>query len=345
MKAAVYEGPGRVAVREAPRPGLERGELLVRVHLCGVCGTDLKKIDHGLQPPPRIYGHEIAGTIAGTTAGEQEWQVGDRVVVHHHVPCRNCFYCARRLYAHCPGYLRTGVTAGYEPAGGGFAEYVRVMPWVRPGLVRIPPGTPDQAAAWMEPLNTVLKGVDTAAPQAGDTVLVMGQGPIGLLFTQVLLRRGCGVIAADLLEDRRLRAAGFGAAPLDPRAVSPADFCRAAAGGRGADLAVLAVPGEEAVQQAIQAVRPGGTVLLFAETRAGARLLLDPYEICGREKRILGSYSADIDLQPLAARMIFEGEIETASLVSHVLPLEQIGEALELARRPAPGTLKIMVAP
>src|SRR5688500_12164504 len=119
MKAAVYRGVDRVEIEEVPVPELGPGEMLVRVHTCGVCGTDLKKIHYGLVSPPRIFGHESAGTVAAVSPGEREWRAGDGVVVQHHVPCGDCFYCRRRLYASCPGYKRTGLTAGFEPAGGG----------------------------------------------------------------------------------------------------------------------------------------------------------------------------------------------------------------------------------
>src|SRR5438874_955450 len=123
MRAAVYRGKDTMCVEPIPVPKIGLGEALIRIDSCGVCGTDLKKIHHGLVPPPRVFGHEMAGTVAAVARGESEWRAGDRVVVHHHLPCRDCFYCARRLYAHCAGYRRTATTAGFEPAGGGFAEY------------------------------------------------------------------------------------------------------------------------------------------------------------------------------------------------------------------------------
>src|SRR5439155_11126418 len=163
MPAAVYRGGGRVVVETVPVPEIGPGEALVRVHACGVCGTDLKKIAHDLQLPPRIFGHEIAGTIAALGAEVTGWRLGDRVAVHHHIPCGDCFYCARRAYAHCPTYRRTGTTAGFEPAGGGFAGYIRVMDWiVRRGMVLIPDGVSDEAASMIEPLNTCMKGVQVA---------------------------------------------------------------------------------------------------------------------------------------------------------------------------------------
>src|ERR1700730_18102732 len=119
MRAAVYRGEGRVLVEEIGTPEIGPGELLIRVEACGVCHTDLKKVEHNLLAPPRVYGHETAGTVVRTGAGVTQYAPGDRVIVFHHIPCRECFYCKRMLYAQCAVYKRVGVTAGFEPAGGG----------------------------------------------------------------------------------------------------------------------------------------------------------------------------------------------------------------------------------
>ena len=135
MRAAVYRGIDDIRLETVPVPRIAADELLVKVAACGVCPTDIKKIHYGLQSPPRIYGHETAGTIVKAGRNVQGWRVGDRVALHHHVPCLTCHACRHRSFAQCPGYKRTGVTAGFEPAGGGFAEYVRVMAFALPGVV------------------------------------------------------------------------------------------------------------------------------------------------------------------------------------------------------------------
>jgi len=119
MRAAVYRGPNDLRLETVPVPALRPGELLVKVAVCGVCPTDIKKILHGSVPPPRIFGHETAGVIAKIGAGVNEFRAGDRVALHHHVPCLQCHFCRHRAFAQCPQYKRTGVTAGFEPAGGG----------------------------------------------------------------------------------------------------------------------------------------------------------------------------------------------------------------------------------
>src|SRR5437868_8929820 len=203
MHAAVYKGQSIVSVEEIPTPRIGPGEILVRVEACGICHTDLKKIEHDLLPAPRIYGHETAGVVAQIGEGVRNFSVGDRVVVFHHIPCMACFYCRRKVYAQCPTYKKVGVTAGFEPAGGGFAQYVRVMDWiVRGGVEKIPDGVPFERACFVEPVNTCLKAVVQCDPGPEDTVLVMGQGPIGLLFTMLLRRTGAKIFATDTLERR-----------------------------------------------------------------------------------------------------------------------------------------------
>src|SRR5512136_2831251 len=207
MRAAVYRGPSNISVETVPVPKIANGEILLRVHACGICGTDLKKIEYGLVPPPRIFGHEIAGTVVNTGSKVDRFKAGDRVTTHHHVPCRKCFYCRKKLFSQCEFYRRTGTTAGFEPAGGGFAEYVRVMDWiVEEGTVPIPDDVSFEEASFLEPLNTCLKALETAELVPGEVVLVVGQGPIGLLITQAARCNGCTVVGLDLMESR-LRAA------------------------------------------------------------------------------------------------------------------------------------------
>ena len=168
MRAAVYRGNSVVSVDTVDTPEIGPGEILIRVEACGVCHTDLKKIEYNLLAPPRIYGHETAGVVAKAGTDVTRFKPGDRVIVFHHIPCGQCFYCQRKLYAQCPVYKKVGVTAGFEPAGGGFSQYVRVMDWiVERGVEKIPDGVPFEVAAFVEPLNTCLKAVEQCDPQPG----------------------------------------------------------------------------------------------------------------------------------------------------------------------------------
>ena len=221
MHAAVYRGSSVVSVEEIPTPAIGPGEILIRVEACGICHTDLKKIEYNLLAPPRVYGHETAGVVAAVGSGVTKFRPGDRVVAFHHIPCRNCFYCQRKIYAQCPVYKKVGITAGFEPAGGGFAQYVRVMDWiVERGVEKIPDGISFERATLVEPLNTCLKAVVQCDPQPEDLVVVLGQGPIGLMFTMLAKRTGARWRPPTRFDARLALASACGAEfAWDPRKV------------------------------------------------------------------------------------------------------------------------------
>lgn len=353
MQAAVYRGSRKVQVEEVPVPRLLRGELLVRVAVCGVCGTDLKKIEYGLVDPPRIFGHETAGTVESVGEGVLQWKPGDRVAINHHVPCLkpDCFYCSRQVFAQCPVYKRTGITSGFEPAGGGYAKFVRVMDWcAESGTVQIPDENSFEEASFVEPLNTCLKGIKQARLRAGDTVFIVGQGPIGLLFTMLASSLGARVIVADLVPFRREEALRRGAViALDPADPDYSDALAAAAksfsSGRGADLSIVAVPATQVISKAVSVLRPGGQTLLFAQTRLNDPVEVDAGAICMLEKSIIGSYSSDVTIQQEAADLIFSRKIDVRGLITHRYPLERIEEAIKTASHPGERSLKVVVTP
>jgi L-iditol 2-dehydrogenase len=342
MQALVYRGVDDLRLETIPVPRIGSGELLVKVAVCGVCPTDIKKIKFGTVPPPRIFGHETAGTIVRIGARVRAFRVGERVALHHHVPCLKCHFCRHRAFAQCSQYKKTGITAGFEPAGGGYAEYVRVMPFVLPGVVKIPARNSYEEGAMLEPVNTVLKAVRRLSLLRRDWVLVVGQGPIGLMFTRLLKLHGQRVIATDLLETRVRLACRFGAdktfqgTELD-RAVEslPARD--------SIDAAIITAPSDEAVRSAQRVVRGGGAVMLFAHTRRESLTPIDLAQICVDEKDLLGSYSADFTLQNEVARLVFSRRLDVRSLITGRFALEQASAAIDLAASPTQSSLKIMV--
>lgn len=344
MRAAVYRENG-LSIEDVPIPELQPGEILVRVDVCGVCGTDVKKIQRGLLPGPRVFGHEIAGSVARVAPGVTGLAEGQRVVVHHHIPCGRCFYCERRAFAQCGHYKKNGTTAGFEPAGGGFAEYVRALPWiVERGTIRIPEGVTAEEASFIEPVNTCLKAVKKAGIAAGETVLVVGQGPIGLILAQLARWAGASVVASDTMVDRLEASRSLGVeVTLDAGVVDVPDEVRRLTGGRGADCTLLAAVGPVPLRQAVDATRPAGRIMVFAATSAGETAEVDLGALCSAEKEILTSYSASVDVQDLAAQLVFGREVRVRELVTHRLPLEQAAAAVELAARPAPGVLKVVL--
>ena len=346
MLAAVYYGQDDIRLETVPVPEIGRGEILVRVHTCGICGTDLKKIATGSHSAPRIFGHETAGMVVAVGEGVTKYSLGDRVMVFHHIPCGECYYCQHKTFAQCPVYKQVGVTACYEPSGGGFAEYVRVMDWiVERGVIRIPDGVSYEQASFIEPVNTCFKAIETLAPKPGETVLVMGQGPIGLILAFLAKRAGAQVITSDLFPQRLTISKRFGLNnTVDASAESTLDRVRAMTGNRGADAVILAVAGNSLIRPAVDAARPGGRVMLFAQT-VRSEVQIDPAAICVDEKTLLGSYSASVDLNEKVARFVLGRKMDLEGLYSHRFPLEQAVEALKLAAHPQPDTMKIAIQP
>jgi L-iditol 2-dehydrogenase len=340
MRAVVYRGVDDLRIETLPVPRIGPNEVLVRVAACGVCPTDIKKIQLGTVPPPRVFGHETAGTIARVGALVRGFRVGDRVAVHHHIPCLSCRACRHRAFAQCPQYKKTGTTAGFEPAGGGFAEYVRVKRFVLPGLVKIPAGNTFEEGAMLEPVNTVLKAVRRLTLLPRDRVLVIGQGPIGLLFTRLLSFGQVQVVATDLLSRRLELGRRYGAS----RVVQAGEKQAVTRLERGEfDAVIVTVASDEAVRLALCSVRGGGQALLFAHTARGIHTGVELSTICVNEKDLIGSYSTDFTLQREVARLVFSRRLDVRELISHRFPLEEAASAIDTASRPGESSLKVFV--
>ncbi|MGD1062205.1 MAG: zinc-dependent dehydrogenase [Terracidiphilus sp.] len=350
MRAVVYRGINDMRLETVSVPQIGPGELLIKIATCGVCGTDLKKIHMGSHSAPRIFGHEMAGVVAEIGAGVTQFAVGDRVMSFHHVPCGTCYYCRKNTPAQCPLYKKTGATAGFEPSGGGFAEYIRVMDFVvaKGGVVHIPDGVPFEQAAFVEPLMTVLKGTKLLNLAADDAVLVIGQGPIGLMHAALAARTGARVLTSDLFAERHAVAARFGLTnPIHADTENVVERVFAETEGRGADAVILAVGGNALIRTAMDAVRPGGKVMLFAQTQHG-EATFDPAAVCVDEKTLLGSYSSSFPILGEVTDLVFDGYrngFDLTQLISHRFPFEEAVAAIEIASHPQPGSMKIMMEP
>jgi L-iditol 2-dehydrogenase len=346
MQALVYRGVNDVRLETVPVPKIGKGELLVRIHTCGICGTDLKKIATGSHSAPRIFGHEMAGMVVAVGDGVSKWQPGDRVMVFHHIPCRECFYCRNKTFAQCETYKKVGCTAGFEASGGGFAEYIRVMDWIaEQGTVRIPEGVSYEQASFVEPVNTCLKGIENLNLHRGETVLVIGQGPIGIILGSLAKRAGATIVTTDLYPQRLTISKDLGLdIGIDGSRHDAGKVVREMTEGRGADAAILAVGGNKLIRTAMDAVRPGGRVLLFAQTARG-EATIDPAAVCVDEKTLLGSYSASVDLQEESVRFVMGKEMNLERLISHRYPLADSVKAVTLAANPQPDSMKIAIQP
>jgi L-iditol 2-dehydrogenase len=345
MRAGVYRDKGVVRVEEVPVPEVGGNEVLIRVAACGICGTDIKKIFQRYVEPPQILGHELAGTVVATGPGVTKFRPGDRVMSFHHIPCEKCFYCERRLFSQCKQYKTTGLTAGFTPNGGGFAEYVKAMPWVAErGVIALPDNVSFEEATFLEPINTILKAVQKARVTEGETVLLVGCGPIGLQLLMVSKLAGARIYSSDPMPERRAKSLALGAIEsFDPTNGKLVEEVKTRTEGRGADAVLVAVAHPAVVEEALAAARPGGRVLLFAANDPVTRIGFPASAVGIDEKEILGSYSAAVDIQEEAAALVLQKKLPVMEIVTHRFPLARIQEGLELAANPTSESLKVLI--
>lgn len=331
----MLRGTGELLSEEWPAPSITDGELLLRLRGCGLCGSDIAKVVAGGGPRPLVLGHEVVGEVVAAGAGAA-FAAGDRVVVAHHVPCGGCHYCARGSHSMCPAFK----TSNLDP--GGFAELIRVPPAnARHATFAIPPHVGDEAASFVEPLACCLRAVRRAGVRRGDTAVVVGLGSIGALFVQLLARLGAAVVGVDVLEARAALAGRLGAVAAGAPAEA-AGVTRALSDGRGADLVMVTGGGAEMLPWALQAVRDGGSIHYFAGG-PGAGLPLALRELYTRELTLMATYSSSPADLRAAFELIVAGNVVTAPLMSHRLPLDRLAEAVDLMRRRE--ALKVYVTP
>jgi L-iditol 2-dehydrogenase len=348
MKAQVFRGVNQLSYEEVPLPQVEPDEILVQVKVVGLCQSDIKKILYPLYEPPRIFGHETAGVVAAVGDGVKGWDVGQRVIVLHHIPCMHCDYCLNENFSMCDVYKNITTTAGFAPSGGGFAEYVKVPGHIvrNGGLMVIPDEITFEQASFVEPTNCCMKAVKKAQIQPGQTVLVTGAGPIGLMFIMLVHYLGARAIATDLLPNRIEKALQVGAAAaFDARDPDLTQKVQAVTNGMGADVSLLAVPSDKAFSQALDCTRKGGKILFFAEFPDEVIIPINPNTLYRREIDLIGSYSSSYRLQRLSADIVFNKRIDVDALVSDRYPLRELSAAVAQAVKPGPDTYKILIYP
>jgi L-iditol 2-dehydrogenase len=348
MKAQVFRGVNQLSYEDLPIPELATDEVLVAVQVVGLCQSDIKKIRYPLYAPPRIFGHETAGIISQVGADVQDWQVGQRVVVMHHIPCMRCAYCLNENYSMCDVYKQVTTTAGFTPSGGGFADYVKVPGHIvqNGGLIAIPDQISFEQASFVEPTNCCLKAVKKANIQAGDTVLITGAGPIGLMFAMLVKYFGGRAITTDLIPSRVEKALSIGAdaafLATDPELT---DKIHELTCGLGVDVSLLAVSSEKAFFQALDCTRKGGKILFFAEFPDEVTIPINPNVLYQREIDLMGSYSSSFRVQGLAQDIVFNHRIDVDALISDKYHLKDLAEAVAQASAPTPETYKILIYP
>ena len=334
VKAVIYHAHDHIAVEQRPVPAINDHELLVRVHGCGLCGSDILKITRQASAPV-ILGHELVGTIVARGRAVDTFHVGERVVVAHHVPCGECHYCRRGNVSMCASFK----TSNIDPCG--LAEYIRVpAPHVQQTTLLLPSTLSDEEGSFTEPLACCVRAVRRTPLHSGDTLLVVGLGSIGLLMLQAIKalskRAGlnCQVYGVDLLDERLRLAHTLGAdgvfhSPSEPGGLQ--DLLSPLTEGRGADTVFLTVPGMQPFQQGLASLRAGGALHIFA-AHAGT-VPFEPEQVYQRELALLSTYSSSPEDLRLALDLLSTREVRVADLISHRLPLERFHEGLLLMQQ------------
>ena len=339
MKAALVDSRGRLQLANVERPRVGRGELLVKMRVCGICGTDLEKL-HGVRVTPPVLGHEVAGDLEEVGAGVEGYSRGDRVAVHHHVPCHNCYYCMRGDHTLCPDFPKSNL----DPCG--FAEYFRVPATnVSKGAVfRLLDGMSYEAAALAEPTGCCIRGMDRLGFRKEDSTLIVGSGPAGLSYVQLLRALGAGLtIATDMIESRVKWAKKFGADhAFNAAAVDLNKQILDATEGRGVDNVVVASGNVKAIQASFPLVRKGGKILLFGIPPEGSVFACDASGVFIREIKLIPSYSTTENEIKRALEMMEAGMIRLNDMITHRFYLSEIAEAFRIADD-AQSSLKVMV--
>jgi L-iditol 2-dehydrogenase len=332
MRFGRLAGPGSVVLEERPEPSPGDGEVTVTLAACGVCGTDLEKL-RGNYRTAGVLGHEPVGRIARVGRGVSGLAVGDRVFVHHHVPCYACEVCARGDYTFCPTYSKTNI----DP--GGFAEVFRVPREnvERKAVLKLDPKVDWDSGALLEPAGCALTAIRRVGLPDRASVLVLGLGPVGLLYARLVRALGAAWVGGTEVAPLRRAAAERGGIDItvDPR---EPDRLRAAVssatGGRGVDLAVVATGHPSVAKTATELVRRGGTVNLFGLPESGSRLDADLQDLYLRGVRIVPTYATTEPDVAEVHRLVAHGKLAIADLVTHRVPLARIEEAFRLAGRP-----------
>ncbi len=346
MKAAIYEGVGKIRIADAPTPTLSpEYPVLLRVEACAICGTDVRTYRHGKYNviPPQIIGHEICGVVVEKLGTVSSLNVGDRVAMCAVVSCGECYYCSRGVQNRCEAWT----ALGYEHPGG-FAEYMPLPAKLVEfeGIYKVPPETPSTAACLCEPLACCINGQELSRVGLGDTVLIIGGGPIGVLHAGLARVRGATrVLLAERSAFRREMAAKFGAdATVDPAAEDLTERVMAETNGRGADVILIASPSAQAQVDSLKMAAKRGRINFFGGLpKDNSHITIDANVVHYRELFLHGSADSNPRQNDIALRLIASGRIPAQELVTDTLPLERLVEGIErVERREA---MKVVILP
>ncbi len=339
MKVGMYYNNHDVRVEDMPVPEVGPGELLVQIKASGICGSDIMEW-YRIKRAPLVLGHEVTGEVAEVGEGVEDYRIGDRVWVTHHVPCNTCKYCLNGHHTAC----ETLHTTNFYP--GGFSEYVLVPALqVDRGMMHLPDEVSYEDGSFIEPLGSVLRGQVRADIGPGQSVLVLGCGIAGALHIKLARALGAGrLIATDINDYRMAAAERFGAdAVIDAREDVP-EFVREVNDGELADKVIVCTGAVSAVEQALHSVDRGGLVLFFAVPKPGETVAVDFNPFWRDDISLMPSYGAAPWDNATAMELIRSGRVVVNDMITHRLSLDEIGEGFRLASE-ADNCLKIIIEP
>jgi L-iditol 2-dehydrogenase len=339
MRVAMYYNNNDVRLEEMPKPKIGAGEILVKAIASGVCGSDVMEW-YRIKKAPRVLGHEMTGEIVEVGAGVQNYRVGERVFVSHHVPCNACRYCLSGNHTVCD----TLHTTNFDP--GGFAEYIRVPSInVDRGTFRLPDEMTFEEGVFIEPLACVVRAFRLARFQPGQSVIVLGSGIAGLLHIALARALGAGrIIATDISEYRLNAARRFGADNVIHAKDAVPNRLRECNDNRLADLVIICTGAMPAMNQALQSVDRAGTIVYFAPTEPGVSLPIPVNDFWRNGITLMPSYgAAPLDLVQ-AIELIRMRRLPVREMITHRLPLADTGEGFRLVASGGE-SIKVVIEP
>lgn len=341
MKVAAFYDKENIRCEDRPIPSIGEDEVLIKMHACGLCGTDIHKVLDQKVPPQTVLGHEVSGEIIKVGGKVEDYQVGDRVFVAHHVPCFTCHYCKRGSYSLCDQFKQTNL----DP--GGFSEYIRVPALhVRHTMGRLPDGMSYEEGALVEPIACCLHGFELIDTQPGDTVFIMGAGQIGLLQIQIVKHLlASKIIVSDINPYRLEKSIEFGAdEAINSQNEEVVKKVMELTNGKGADIVIISAGIQSLLPQAMECVARGGTVLVFAPFK-DTDIAIPASRFFNDEIKVIGSYSSNPYNYESAIQMLRNKVFDVENMITHRFPLSELDKAIECAHNPSEKVLKVLIKP
>ncbi|MGD2107696.1 MAG: zinc-dependent dehydrogenase [Nitrosopumilaceae archaeon] len=340
MKTAFVKKPSTISVDETEKPEIGSGDILVQMHACGICGSDLEKVFGQYGKPSMRLGHEPAGIVIDTGSDVLEFKKGDRVFTHHHVPCYSCHLCKHGNETLCEKYSETNLL----PCG--LSEQYLVSKWhiTHGGVLKIPDSVTFEEAAMIEPLACCVRSWTKYSYQEGDSVAIFGVGPTGMMHVMIAQAKKFSKIFCFDINDFRLDFAKKFHVTQTINSTNENRFQKISehTEGRGVDVAIVATSSLKALEDAIEMIRNGGAIMMFGVPSKGAKIDLDMSKIYSKEITLVTSYAASDEDTKEALRLIESGQIDVKQLVTHTYPIIDSQKAFDHAKS-GESTMKIII--